>query len=162
MTNRQRRSIRLNGAAVAYPEPSTAFATKIMRANPSRNTAPERKLRSLLHRSGRRYRVHLPIRVDQGRPIRADIAFTRIHFVVFIDGCFWHACPTHGSFPKANRTYWRPKLLENAKRDHRTNSRLRKAGWRVLRLWEHDDPVRMLGLIEKEINCIDPPKGGQW
>ncbi|MGO9582198.1 MAG: very short patch repair endonuclease, partial [Acidimicrobiales bacterium] len=62
-----------------------------MRANPSRNTGPELRIRSLLHANGLRYRVNYPVRPDDGRPILVDIAFTKLRLAVFVDGCFWHA-----------------------------------------------------------------------
>ena len=59
---------------------------------------------------------------------------------VFVDGCFWHGCPLHGSQAKANADFWRGKILRNKIRDTDTNQRLAEAGWIVLRFWEHDDP----------------------
>jgi DNA mismatch endonuclease (patch repair protein) len=58
---------------------------------------------------------------------------------VFVDGCFWHSCPQHGSTPKANSEYWQPKLLRNIERDREVDARLKSAGWAVLRIWEHED-----------------------
>jgi DNA mismatch endonuclease, patch repair protein len=110
-----------------------------MRANPSRDTVPEVRLRSALHRAGARFRVHQSIRVDGGRPILVDIVFQRRRVAVFLDGCFWHACPEHGTVPKANRSYWEPKLRRNRERDLATVNRLECAGWRALRIWEHED-----------------------
>jgi DNA mismatch endonuclease (patch repair protein) len=112
---------------------------KIMKANRSKDTTPELALRSALHRGGLRYRIHLSVRIDDGRPIVVDIAFTSRRLAVFLDGCFWHACPAHGSIPKANAGYWRPKLVRNAERDRETVARLERAGWRVIRIWEHED-----------------------
>lgn len=112
-----------------------------MRANPSRDTGPELRLRSALHRAGVRYRVHRAIRVDDRRPVVADIVFPAHRLAVFVDGCFWHACPLHGTIPKANRAYWEPKLLRNRERDHETTIRLEGAGWLAIRIWEHEDIV---------------------
>ena len=56
---------------------------------------------------------------------------------VFVDGCFWHACPEHGSKPRANEWYWGPKLLKNVTRDRANDAALTRAGWSVIRLWEH-------------------------
>jgi DNA mismatch endonuclease (patch repair protein) len=122
-----------------YPLPSSEAATKIMKANPSKDTAPEIRLRSALHRAGLRFRVHHAIRVDTARPIAIDIAFTRYRVAVFLDGCFWHGCPDHGVVPNANADYWRPKLAHNAERDRMTGTRLDNAGWRVVRIWEHEN-----------------------
>lgn len=103
-----------------------------MRANPRRDTKPEIALRSLLHRRGLRFRKDLPIRLPE-RTVRPDIVFTRQHLAVFVDGCFWHCCPIHGTRPKANTGYWRPKLERNVERDRIVNEQLRSAGWAVLR-----------------------------
>ena len=122
-----------------YPHPSSPVASTIMRANPSRDTGPEVRLRSALHRAGARFRVHQSIRVDEGRPVIVDIAFPRRRVAVFLDGCFWHACPEHGTIPKANREYWEPKLRGNRQRDLETVNRLERAGWCAVRVWEHED-----------------------
>ena len=139
---------------VDYPIPSTPHVTTIMKANPSRNTRPELRLRSLLHGSGLRYRVNYSVRVDRGRPVLVDIAFTRRSLAVFVDGCFWHACPIHGSVPKANGTYWWPKLRRNAERDCETSRRLEDAGWRVLRLWGHEDPYEAAAKVVRAVDYV--------
>jgi DNA mismatch endonuclease (patch repair protein) len=83
-----------------------------------------------------RFRVdHPPV---AGLRCRADIVFTRARVAVFIDGCFWHACPEHGNLPSANRDWWRAKLQENTQRDVRNKLALEEAGWRVIRVWEHE------------------------
>jgi DNA mismatch endonuclease (patch repair protein) len=65
--------------------------------------------------------------------------FTRARLAIFIDGCFWHACPEHGRRPAVkNRDYWAPKLAGNAERDKRHTQALEDAGWTVLRFWEHE------------------------
>jgi DNA mismatch endonuclease (patch repair protein) len=60
--------------------------------------------------------------------------------VVFVDGCFWHVCPEHGTWPKSNAAWWRAKLQANVERDRDTAQRLAAAGWRVIRVWEHEQP----------------------
>jgi DNA mismatch endonuclease (patch repair protein) len=84
---------------------------------------------------------------------RADIAFSRAHVLVFIDGCFWHGCPLHRSTPKANREWWVEKLDRNRSRDRETDVHLRRNGWRVLRFWEHEDPVAIADSIEREVRA---------
>jgi DNA mismatch endonuclease, patch repair protein len=111
---------------------------RVMAANRRRDTAPEMRLRSELHRRGLRFRVDFPIRVDGRRPVRPDVVFTRRRVAVFVDGCFWHGCPVHGSQPKSNADYWLPKLRRTQKRDRETEQALREAGWLVLRVWEHE------------------------
>lgn len=110
-----------------------------MRSNRRSDTKPEVSLRSSLHRFGLRFRKDYPIRLSGGRIVHADIAFTRLKTAVFLDGCFWHCCPEHGTMPKSNRDYWVPKLQQNVDRDRATDSELRADGWRVLRFWEHVD-----------------------
>lgn len=100
------------------------------------DTRPERELRVALHRRGLRYRAHLPIK---GTRRTIDIAFPRLRIAVFVDGCFWHGCPTHGTSPKANARWWAEKLAANIERDRDTRNRLEAAGWKVLRVWEHED-----------------------
>ena len=70
--------------------------------------------------------------------MRPDFVFTRQRLAVFIDGCFWHWCPQHCTVPRANRTYWEQKLARNRERDGKVTSALTSAGWRVLRVWEHE------------------------
>ena len=65
---------------------------------------------------------------------------TRARIAVFVDGCFWHSCPEHGTTPSANRTWWAEKLAANVRRDRATDEHLLELGWLVLRFWEHDDP----------------------
>jgi DNA mismatch endonuclease (patch repair protein) len=60
---------------------------------------------------------------------------------VFVDGCFWHGCPAHATSPKANAEWWQAKLTANVERDRDTDRRLSKAGWTVVRIWEHEDPA---------------------
>jgi DNA mismatch endonuclease (patch repair protein) len=118
------------------PAASSPAARATMLANRRRDTGPEIALRSELHRRGLRFRVdHPPV---AGLRCRADIVFTRARVAVFIDGCFWHACPEHGNLPSANRDWWRAKLQENTQRDVRNKLALEEAGWRVIRVWEHE------------------------
>lgn len=111
-----------------------------MRANRRRDTGPEKRIRQLLHAQGLRYRVDLPLRPGGQGLIRPDIAFTRARLAVFIDGCFWHGCPEHKGRPKTNVHYWEPKIEGNAARDQQQTAALQRAGWKVLRFWEHEDP----------------------
>jgi DNA mismatch endonuclease (patch repair protein) len=118
--------------------PSSAEVSGRMQRQASRDTAPEVALRSALHRLGLRYRVHV-------RPIsevrrEADVVFRRVRVAVFVDGCFWHGCPDHASWPKANSAWWRDKIETNRARDRDTDARLAEAGWLALRVWEHEPP----------------------
>jgi DNA mismatch endonuclease (patch repair protein) len=72
------------------------------------------------------------------RGVRPDFIFPRLRVAVFVDGCFWHGCPKHATQPKTNAKFWRDKIAGNKSRDRRVNSALRKRGWTVVRVWEHE------------------------
>ena len=119
-----------------------------MRSNRGRDSRPELAVRGLLHKSGYRYRVDF---APLGGRRRADIVFTRPRIAVFIDGCFWHSCPTHGTQPRQNAGYWEPKLRRNVERDRETDDALRAAGWTVLRFWEHELPAQVADRIAETV-----------
>lgn len=130
----------------------TDDATRLRMSRQARqDTAPERALRSLLHRQGLRFRLHQ--RPVAGVRRQADIVFRRARVAVFVDGCFWHSCPVHATSPKSNGTWWREKLATNVRRDRDTDERLAAAGWVVVRVWEHEDPgaaaVRVAALVRR-------------
>lgn len=75
-----------------------------------------------------------------GLPGRPDLVFSRRRIAVFVDGCFWHGCPTHGVRPRANAEWWAAKLDANTARDRRNDRDLIEAGWAVVHVWEHEDP----------------------
>ncbi|MFC6396454.1 very short patch repair endonuclease [Luteococcus sanguinis] len=109
-------------------------------------TAPELALRRLLHAKGYRYRVGAKV---PGMPRRTiDVAFTRKKLAVFVDGCFWHGCPEHCVSPKNNAEWWAAKLEANRARDSDTDAALASAGWRVVRIWEHETPADAVDRIE--------------
>lgn len=70
--------------------------------------------------------------------IRPDFIFRSSRLAIFVDGCFWHCCPLHSKIPENNRSFWEPKLMANVARDRKASNLLRKAGWSVLRVWEHE------------------------
>ena len=113
---------------------SVAKRSEIMRAVRSRgNRATELVLMQLLRRhriTGWRRHTSLT-----GKP---DFLFRRHRLAVFVDGCFWHGCPTHCRMPSSKQAYWRPKIAKNKARDKLVTTALRKRGWQVLRIWEHD------------------------
>jgi DNA mismatch endonuclease, patch repair protein len=96
------------------------------------------------------WRRHALIRITNSRPsrlrvrsirlfiVRPDFVFRARRVALFVDGCFWHACPKHSNLPANNRPFWRKKLSANQRRDRLVNRALKKAGWRVLRVWEHE------------------------
>lgn len=120
-----------------------------MMAQAKRDTSPELTLRRALHRRGLRYRVDVsPAGRVRGR---ADVVFPREKIAIYVDGCFWHQCPEHGSMPRSNRAWWRAKLEENVARDRRVDQQLTAAGWLVLRVWEHEDPEEAADRIERHV-----------
>lgn len=113
---------------------SEEVARRMSRAARS-GTAPEMALRRALHARGLRYRVGVAVPGQRRRTI--DVAFTRARVAVFVDGCFWHGCPEHGTRPAANSDWWQVKLDANQRRDRDTDRLLQEQAWAVLRLWEH-------------------------
>jgi DNA (cytosine-5)-methyltransferase 1 len=123
------------------PEGSTASspeARRRMQANRGRDTGPEIRLRQALHALGLRYRLHC--RPEPDIRTRVDIVFRPAKVAVEVRGCFWHACPTHGTQPKANSEAWAAKLRRNQERDAKVEQRLKQAGWFLAVVWEHEDP----------------------
>lgn len=113
-----------------------------------RDTPGELALRSALHAMGFRYRVDVTL---PGTRRRADVVFRAARLAVFVDGCFWHACPKHATWPRANADWWRAKICGNVTRDRDTDRRLRAAGWRVLRFWEHEDPYKAAVMVKRQL-----------
>ncbi len=113
-----------------------------------RDTKPEVALRSTLHRMDFRFRVDVPI---NGSRRRSDIVFPSDWVVVYVDGCFWHSCPDHGTIPKQNREWWTEKLAANRVRDEDTDAKLVADGWKVFRFWEHDDPCAAAAAVRDEL-----------
>jgi DNA mismatch endonuclease, patch repair protein len=115
-----------------------------------RDTLPELAIRSELHRRGFRFRVdRAPV---PGQRSRADIVFGPARVAVYVDGCFWHCCPEHGTRPKSNAEWWKRKLDRNRERDRETDQVLREHGWQVVRIWEHEDPVAAADRVEEAIH----------
>jgi DNA mismatch endonuclease (patch repair protein) len=138
----------------AYPFTADPGRAANMRGNRRADTKPELALRAALHAKGYRYRkdfrLDLPL-----RRVRPDIAFTSRKVAVFVDGCFWHACPDHGSKPKNNDWYWSPKLAKNVERDRAADEALAQAGWTVVRLWEH---VPLIEAIDTVVAAVGQPR----
>jgi DNA mismatch endonuclease (patch repair protein) len=84
---------------------------------------------------------------------RADIVFAGWRIAVFVDGCFWHRCPLHGSRPKANADWWQQKLGANVARDRRNNQALEAAGWQVLRFWTHEPVEAMANGVMRAVGA---------
>jgi len=101
-----------------------AALAKVFRAEGWSGWRRQRKVGGLI--AGGRFRV------------RPDFVFAARRLAIFVDGCFWHGCPRHGTRPRGNAAFWRAKFRRNQARDRRDTRRLRRTGWKVLRLWEHE------------------------
>lgn len=130
---------------------STPGVRRSMQSNRGRDTGPELRLRHVLHAMGLRYFVNR-------RPIKsvrrtADIVFPRARVAVFVDGCFWHSCPEHGTSPATHGSFWNAKLARTAERDLETDQMLQGAGWHVVRIWEHEDATSAAAAIAELIGA---------
>lgn len=117
------------------PAPLNAAVSAQMARMPTKSTGPEVRLRRAMHELGLRFRLHPP-----DLPGRPDIVLTRAHIAVFVDGCFWHGCPKHGTAPKNNSRWWSEKIAANAARDRTKDEELERMGWLVIHVWEHEPP----------------------
>ncbi|MEZ0065984.1 DNA mismatch endonuclease (patch repair protein) [Streptacidiphilus sp. MAP12-20] len=115
-------------------------------------------MRRILHRTGLRYRVNVPVPGMRRRTI--DIAFGPSRVAVFLDGCFWHGCPDHATQPRANAEWWRTKLDRNVARDRETTEHMTAAGWTVLRFWEHETPEAVATAVAHAVAASRPQKRG--
>lgn len=119
-----------------------------------RDTGPELALRSALHRMGLRFFVD---RAVLGRRRRVDIVFPTEQVAVFVDGCFWHSCPVHGTTPRQNREWWVSKLEANRTRDTDTDRVLRDNGWTVIRFFEHEDATVAAERVFNQVMALRKP-----
>ena len=112
-----------------------ATRSKIMsRIRSKGNRSTEWKMRMALVSSGiKGWKMH-----PKGLIGKPDFIFEKHKIAIFVDGCFWHGCPRCGHLPKTNEKYWHKKILGNAERDAANRKELRKSGWLVVRIWEHD------------------------
>ena len=133
--------------------PSPHEASLRMARVRQKGTDVELSLRKELHARGLRYRLQRPLLTKPRRV--ADIVFPRSRIAVFVDGCFWHGCPEHGSWPKSNAQFWRDKIEANRARDADTDRRLSASGWRVIRIWSHERASEAAERIEKIVRGGD-------
>jgi len=110
------------------------------------------ELRRALYRLGYRYRIQYPVPGNKRR--RIDVAFPSKRLAVFVDGCFWHSCPIHGTSPKANSAWWSEKLAHNVLRDRETDTLLAEAGWKVVRVWEHSSVAESVDLVRCSLDAV--------
>lgn len=120
-----------------------------MRTQPRSDTAPELAIRKLVFAAGLRYRIH-------AKPIptfrrRADLVFRTTRVAVLVDGCFWHGCRHHVKTPASNVSWWAEKIRRNRERDRETSAIFRRAGWKVVRVWEHEDPIRAASRVVEAV-----------
>ena len=127
-----------------------------MAATRGRDNPAETVLRSTIHKSGFRFRVHR--KLLKGLQRTADLAFISLRVAVFLDGCFWHGCPVHATWPKTNARWWRDKIETNRRRDRDTDQKLKASGWSVIRVWEHESPEvavkRMLHILRSRREAL--------
>ena len=125
--------------------------SKIMSKIRGKDTKPEIFLRKVLFRSGYRYSLKHRFKENNFRP---DIVMVSRKICIFVDGCFWHGCPRCYKEPKSNRDYWVPKINRNIERDKEQNEYLKRNGWKVIRVWEHDlkeNPTKTMIHVIREI-----------
>jgi DNA mismatch endonuclease, patch repair protein len=84
------------------------------------------------------------------------MVFPRARIAVFLDGCFWHGCPLHGTWPKNNAAWWREKIEANIARDRDTDCRLKELGWIVIRVWEHEPVDVVVDRLEPALRGAAP------
>jgi DNA mismatch endonuclease, patch repair protein len=115
----------------------------------SRGTKPEERLGEIL---GRLLAPNEALNPHPGDlPGRPDFIVRELGLAFFADGCFFHMCPKHGRVPDTNRKYWEPKLARNVSRDRAADRALRRHGYSVCRVWEHDLRLRRLDLTESRL-----------
>lgn len=107
--------------------------SEIMSRVKGKDSKLELQLRRELTKANLRYRKHVT-----RLPGKPDVAFIGRRIAIFVDSCFWHCCPEHGTIPATNRKFWRDKLRGNYERDHAVNLEYEQMGWMVVRIWEHD------------------------
>lgn len=139
----------------SQPRPASASVRSRMARTRGRDTNPELRIRSALHARGFRFRVDASPLVGLRR--RADLVFRPVRVAVFVDGCFWHRCPEHWNQPVNNAEFWRQKIGHNVERDRETDQRLTEAGWRVIRIWEHE-PID--AAVERVTAAIESRRSG--
>jgi len=131
--------------------PTPESVSKVMRANKGKDTKPERMMREALRSVGLRgYRKHWKI---AGKP---DIAYPGRRIAIFVNGCFWHRCPTCNlPLPRSSVGFWKAKFERNVSRDARNKSDLEGMGWKVFVVWECElkrDPIECAFRIKGSIN----------
>jgi DNA mismatch endonuclease (patch repair protein) len=114
-------------------------------------TSPELKLIGALKAYKLKFEKNAyAVKVIKSKP---DIVFRNQKLAVYVDGCFWHSCPYHGTQPRSNSESWSEKLRANVHRDEANTQALREHGWRVIRLWSHQNPMEMLRTVKAALRA---------
>jgi len=130
---------------------SSVARSRLMGRVRHEGTTPEILLRQALWAAGLRYRL----KMSKGLPGSPDILFPGAKVAIFVDGCFWHGCPVHGTLPKTRTEFWRAKISRNRERDAHVDVKLVARGWQVVRLWEHQ--------IRDDLStCVTVIQSGVW
>ncbi|MGO4156647.1 very short patch repair endonuclease [Cupriavidus sp. YAF13] len=137
---------------------SSSDASRRMAKVRQKGTGAEIALRREMYRIGLRYRVDYEVLKNPRRV--ADVAFPGRMIAVFVDGCFWHGCPEHATWPKQNAEFWREKIETNRRRDADTNERLQSLGWTVLRFWSHEPPTKAARIVARMVALADTKHRG--
>lgn len=131
---------------------SSEKRSEIMSKVRSKWTNPEKIIHNSLKGNRIRHKMHPRI---MGSP---DVLITETNTLIFIDGCFWHGCRKHCSLPKSRLEYWESKIKGNVKRDAMNRRKLRKIGYNVIRIWEHqinDDSFNISRFLQKKLHNIE-------
>lgn len=130
----------------------SATRSRMMAGIRGKNTKPEILVRSYLHRSGLRFRIHV-----KDLPGKPDVVLPKYKTVIFVHGCFWHSHPRckFAAVPASNVEFWKQKLDVNRQRDQRNKRSLKALGWRVLTIWECRMDERHLSALIRKIKAKD-------
>jgi len=146
-------------AAPRRARESPETRSRIMSAIRSVNTRPELAVRRAVWARGLRYRIH-----DRSVPGTPDLSNRSRRVAVFVDGCFWHACPRCYREPRSNVEFWRAKISRNRERRAKVRRMLRVDGWLVVQAWEHEvirSPERVAGRVERAFQAAGPRRKGR-
>lgn len=134
-------------------DPVDPMTRKRMLATKGKNNRLELSIRRELHKRGLRYRLHQRLLEKSRRTV--DVVFVRPRVAVFVDGCFWHGCQHHRSWPKNNGAWWASKIESNMARDRDIDARLNSLGWRVIRIWEHEKISDAVDRVVRAISAAE-------
>jgi len=142
-------------SSLPYTKSFDRRSYNMARVRGDKSTRLERRLASSLWNEGVRYYRRRCIR-HVGRP---DFCFHRQKVAIFVDGCFWHWCPLHFKLPSSRVEYWKKKLADNRARDRKQARQLRKSGWTVIRIWNHDlkTDIGTLRAVRRIIRVVRTP-----